>query len=371
MSNPSPNDSLSGSPEKETGQSRFHRERPSQNPGPARPFLRRRRHHRRRPPAPEPPPEPTPPSAVTSLNQLNPEELPEVEAESKLILAPSKRIVMEWSLVLTSQHIESTILFPFKQRWFLKVSATDYAHALEVIHLYLVENRHWGWVEEIPLRGKLFNWGTLYWALPTGLTYLLNTLAHDGLKPLGMMDSDQVLSAGQWWRVVSATFLHADIGHLASNLSLGLPLFGLAMGRYGIGWTLWAGLLAGICGNLLSLGLHPSDYASLGASGVVMGALGILSVYLLPWMKRGSLPTRIAFSALSASILIFVLTGLSPDPQVNISTHLGGFMGGIFWGVVLNRLPDKYIFHTLTNVVLTVAWFAFCSYCWWLAVEQP
>ena len=69
-------------------------------------------------------------------------------------------------------------------------------------------------------------------------------------------------------------------------------------------------------------------------------------------------------------VLIFILTGLSPDPQVNLSAHLGGFLGGIFAGFLLNKVPEKWILHTLTNVILTVLWFAICSYCWFLAIGE-
>ena len=369
-------DPLPGSSHEGSGQGHFQNPRPHRKISPRRftapdraERLRHPRFHQRRTrPAPK---QEEPILTIPDIRQLAPDDLPQIEEENKLILAPSKKIVMEWCLVLTSQKIESTILFPHKQRWFLMVKTEDYARSLEIIHLYLVENRNWGWSDDtFRMRGQLFNWGAFYWALPTGLTYLLNYLAHDGLKMHGLMDSDKILQDNEWWRMLTATFLHGDIGHLASNLSLGFPLFGLAMGRYGIGWTLLAATLAGLCGNLLSLLIHPTEYASLGASGVVMGVLGILSVYLMPLISKKNLPAKVGISAFSASVLIFILTGLSPDPQVNLSAHLGGFLGGIFAGFLLNKVPEKWILHKLTNVILTILWFAICSYCWATAIGQ-
>ena len=68
----------------------------------------------------------------------------------------------------------------------------------------------------------------------------------------GIMDSTLAVS-GQWWRIFSAMMLHADLGHLAENLAIGIVLFGLAMGRYGTGTGLFAAYLAGAGGNVASL----------------------------------------------------------------------------------------------------------------------
>ena len=72
----------------------------------------------------------------------------------------------------------------------------------------------------------------------------------------------------------------------------------------------------------------------------------------------------------AAAGFIFILTGLSPDPQVDIPAHFGGFLGGILAGIILNRLPSSYLHHTLTNVILTIFWFTLCSFCWWIAIEK-
>ena len=90
----------------------------------------------------------------------------------------------------------------------------------------------------------------------------------------------------------------------------------------------------------------------------------------MPLISKKNLPAKVGISAFSASVLIFILTGLSPDPQVNLSAHLGGFAGGILAGMLLNKVPEKWILHTLTNVILTVLWFAICSYCWFLAIGE-
>jgi len=308
---------------------------------------------------------------------INPVRRPDSDKKKKvvpdennaLIPAPNRHAVMEWSLVLTSQRMESTILHPDKGHWYLMVEKNIYDKAKETIHLYLFENRYWGKTYAIREPDQLFNWGSLYWVIPVAFVYLLNVLSLGRLNHCGLMDSDKVLLSGEWWRIITAQFIHADVGHLASNLTLGFPLLGVAMARFGIGWSLWTALCAGIAGNILSLLLHPAGHASLGASGVVMGVLGILSIFTLPLITKGTLPARVAFTALAASTMVFIMTGLSPDPQVNLSAHIGGYIGGICTGALLHKIPEFIQKHTLTNVLLTILWFAFCSFTWHLALS--
>src|ERR1700723_894413 len=90
--------------------------------------------------------------------------------------------------------------------------------------------------------------------------------------------------AGQWWRLLTAAFVHVGILHLATNMwclwnlgLLGEPLLG-PLGLVAVY------MVTGIAGNLLSLGInmYQRDYISVGAgaSGAVFGIAGILIVLL-------------------------------------------------------------------------------------------
>ena len=84
----------------------------------------------------------------------------------------------------------------------------------------------------------------------------------------GMMDGT-ALAHGEWWRLFTAIWLHADSAHLATNLVFGLLFLGLAMGRYGPGPGLRAAYLAGVGGNLATWSVYGESHRGLGASGVV------------------------------------------------------------------------------------------------------
>lgn len=169
-----------------------------------------------------------------------------------------------------------------------------------------------------------------------------------GFQAAGTMDSTAVLS-GQWWRIFTAIMLHADVAHLATNLSIGVVLFGLAMGRYGTGTGLLAAYLAGIAGNILSLFLNAKPFHGLGASGMVMGALGLLAAQsLLPGEhKRKSM--KYFVSGVAAGTMLFVLYGLSPG--TDLAAHFGGFVAGLLLGLTLVHAPAGFNQSVRVNVV--------------------
>ena len=51
------------------------------------------------------------------------------------------------------------------------------------------------------------------------------------LKDIGMNSSEGIFQNGEWWRIVTAITLHADLAHLSGNL-LGIALFTYLCCRY-------------------------------------------------------------------------------------------------------------------------------------------
>jgi membrane associated rhomboid family serine protease len=160
-----------------------------------------------------------------------------------------------------------------------------------------------------------------------------------------------VLADHQWWRLVTSTFVHSGIIHIATNMwclynlgLLGEPL----MGSFGV---VAAYLLTGVVGNLLSVALHPGavsgghvlDYGviSVGASGAVFGLAGVL----IPLLGSKLLPVdrtevaRLRRSVIYFAVLNFVI-GFGADAfkspiRIDNMAHLGGFLSGILLGVLL------------------------------------
>jgi len=268
--------------------------------------------------------------------------------------------------VLVSQGIESTIERALETGgWQLVVDGKDSQRALQTLRQWKVENRGPVWRQTLPWRGLVFDWRNLAWFLLLGLIFLLDETRDSSLTRAGMMDR-QAVWAGQWWRLFTAVTLHRDIAHLASNFTAGILLLGLAMGSFGSGVGLLAAYFAGVAGNLAGLFLYTGRHLSVGASGMIFGALGLLSGQMVGLLRAGFTPRQLAMRSVLSGFLFLVLFGLNPDSDV--IAHAGGFLAGVLFGALLafwpNRLSENMVANRLAEflcgflVILT----------WWRAL---
>jgi rhomboid protease GluP len=168
----------------------------------------------------------------------------------------------------------------------------------------------------------------------------------DQLLVWGANNGSLVMLHGEWWRLLTAAFVHVGIIHLATNMwclwnlgLLGEPLLG-PLGLVAVY------VLSGISGNLLSNALHPGitghpGIVGAGASGAVFGLCGVLIMLL----KSPLLPVspvevkRLRQSVINFAILNFVIGGSTwffhAGLQIDNMAHLGGFLCGLALGVPL------------------------------------
>ncbi len=151
-----------------------------------------------------------------------------------------------------------------------------------------------------------------------------------------------VLVLGQWWRLVTAMFVHIGFLHLATNMwclwnlgLLGEPLLG-APG------LIAAYLLTGFAGNLLSVATHPGLQANgadgvvgAGASGAIFGLAGVLILLLnsrylpLPEGERKALRKSVIWFAVLNFVLAFGVDMGHFSLRIDNMAHLGGFLAGL------------------------------------------
>jgi rhomboid protease GluP len=289
-----------------------------------------------------------------------------MDSASASIPVRSEQQAMDWSLVLASQGIEAAIEQEAETgQWRLLVSEADLARARQSIRLYLVENRDRRWRRELQFTGLLFDWRCLFWAAYLAIMFFFSETLPEDLRQAGCMDAAAVLN-GEWWRLLTATTLHADVGHLAANLTTGVVLAGLAMGAYGAGTALFALFGAGALGNLAVQLLHGPPHLSLGASGMVMGAMGLLSVHSVKqWRQEKA--ARFLGRSLMAGILLLVLFGLNPGTDV--LAHVGGFAGGCLIGTVLSLVPENWFNRRYWDGALAWLTGIWLAICWALALK--
>jgi rhomboid protease GluP len=286
----------------------------------------------------------------------------QIEPQAIRIPAHSKRQAMDWSLLLLSQGIESIIDHSDESGWGLVISSNEHQRALRLIKQYRLENLRWPWRRKIRQK-VLFDWGGLAWAALIVLIYKLDV---DGanLRGKGLMDSAAV-TRGEWWRLFTAMFLHADAGHLMANAGFGLVLLGLAMGVYGTGVGLLAALLAGAGGNAAAWLIDPG-HRSLGASGMVMGCLGLLAAQAIYTGHARPHALKSVIGGMAAGLMLFLLLGSSPG--TDLTAHAGGFLTGGLLGGILTVSP-RVAQSAIANIVAGALFSLIAVLTWWLALN--
>ena len=289
--------------------------------------------------------------------------LSEPAQDAATIRARSERQAMDWSLVLASQGIQPGIEFDAPTgSWYLLVEPSDHARAVASIRQYRVENRRFEWRQAVPGSDLTFHWGALLWVAVIAGIYSIQTSLERGL-----FDSDAV-ARGEWWRGFTAVWMHHDPGHLMMNALFGSVFLGLAMARFGPGLALLMGLISGAAGNYFGFVLRHSSHAAplytgLGSSGLVMGALGLLSAQFLPFWRQGHRGTKMAITGTATGAFLFLMLGT--DPSGDILAHAGGFGMGLFLGTLAVFVPSHH--QRIVDWVGGVLFLTFFFGTWYLA----
>jgi membrane associated rhomboid family serine protease len=245
------------------------------------------------------------------------------------------------------------------------VPAADSERAFKTLRQYRAENRSGPWQQPLKWPHAFFDWAAVVWAVALIIIYWWSERDVKVLNA-GIMDTSRVM-AGQWWRICTAITLHENLAHLAENLSIGVVLFGLAMGRFGTGVGLLAAFLAGVAGNVTSLTFNAKPFDGLGASGMVMGALGLLAAQSLRW-AGGKRDLKVMLGSVIAGVMLFVLFGLSPG--TDFAAHCGGFVGGLVLGAAMVYVPDKFLHGSKVNLVAIIVLTALITLAWRLAIRH-
>jgi membrane associated rhomboid family serine protease len=154
--------------------------------------------------------------------------------------------------------------------------------------------------------------------------------AHDQVGSLSVLD----LQRGQWWRLLTYGFVHANILHIGMNMYALFVLGPLMEKMWGRAPYLALYLLACIGGGAFAVVLTPSAYL-VGASGAICGLLGSMVTWLL--LNKAYLPPRVVQAwqrNIVTNLVLIVIVSLLPG--VSWAGHLGGGVTGAVVGVPLN-----------------------------------
>ncbi len=152
----------------------------------------------------------------------------------------------------------------------------------------------------------------------------------------GAIYPTNILENGEYWRLITATFMHFGFTHLLNNMIILIAAGNILEKAMGHWKYLLLYLLAGLGGSALSFAqmVHSGSYSVVaGASGAIFGIVGALLWVVI--VHRGH------YESLTGKGLLFMIAiclyyGIATGGVDNWG-HLGGLIGGFLLGILLYR----------------------------------
>jgi rhomboid protease GluP len=195
--------------------------------------------------------------------------------------------------------------------------------------------------------------GTIHAGKLGGLS-ILWSMDPDTVYRLGSSNGGSVLVLHEWYRLVTAMFLHIGLIHIGFNMMVLLDIGPVVEELYGSARYLFIYILTGVVGFAMSMFFHPA----VGASGALMGLLGVL---IAVTGKRGNIEAKALRSRLISWVIsVFALGFFIGADNVG---HFGGLATGFILGkVMVDRLPvnsaernRSYLLGWLAGIVTVAA----------------
>jgi membrane associated rhomboid family serine protease len=160
------------------------------------------------------------------------------------------------------------------------------------------------------------------------LVYLVTVYQGAGIgRPGGKLFLDGALIGaaidvqGEWYRLVTAMFLHGSLLHLLFNM-LALYWLGTIVEQALGTWRfLLIYFVSGIAGSAGALALSGPFEVTVGASGAIYGIMGALLV--LEYRATGT------FAGQALALIVVNLAITFAIPNISVGGHLGGLAGGV------------------------------------------
>lgn len=172
------------------------------------------------------------------------------------------------------------------------------------------------------------------------------------LLEMGALSSPHV-AKGEFWRLLSAPFLHASDDHIIGNMAM-LFVLGLACEHaFGSPQFLFLFVVAAIGGSCASLLHHKT---SVGASGAIFGLAGALIALFRRHRSKLQLRDRRIGFVINVWAVYQIGVGIL-SPHIDNLSHLGGFGTGIVLGALMPpaMLHDREAFGRRLSVIVLLA----------------
>ncbi len=245
--------------------------------------------------------------------------------------------------------------------WSIQVRKADAEKAFSIMGEHLAENQTWKPGEDAePVRQKTYAgfWISIVLISAYAAAAMIDAPPH-AIRSFG--SSASRVMDGQYYRTITALFLHANVGHLAGNI-IGMAVFGTAVCRtagWGVGLLII--LLSGGIGNLMNAFLYKAGHVSIGASTSVFGSIGYLSGFSFLDKSRQPGGRRRAWLSIGGGLALLAFIG--SGEYTDVMAHFLGFSVGIIfaapysvWGSLLKKKAVQVMCIVFTLVIIGGSW---------------
>lgn len=194
------------------------------------------------------------------------------------------------------------------------------------------------------------------------INVLLFLLTSSGILDINhFFVSTTSLQAGEYYRVITAAFMHANIYHILCNM-YSLYILGSQLEQVlGKIKFIIVYLASAVFGCLMSAGVSAvtgSNIASVGASGAIFGLMGCLLYFGYHYrLYLGN----VLFAQLIPVIILNLGLGFML-PGIDNFAHIGGLVGGLFTGMVVGIEGKTEKSDTINGIIVSLILVAFLCY---------
>jgi rhomboid protease GluP len=147
-----------------------------------------------------------------------------------------------------------------------------------------------------------------------------------GVLELMGWKNNALIYNGEYWRLLTAMFLHGGLLHIVFN-GFALYVLGPEAERiYGVPRFLAIYFVAGLAGGIASYVFSPHN--SVGASGAIFGLIGCLAIFFATARDMLGDVGKRQLQGMIGIILINIIIGLSASNTIDNYAHMGGLVGG-------------------------------------------
>jgi len=298
---------------------------------------------------------------------INTDDLPEIH----IITVPDHLSLETYSLVLSALNIPHRNKIGAANTLELHIPASHKERALYEIASYVEENKNWP--SPAPSASTFSPSFKAMSFLVIGALVFIYSISGDWHPESlwfkrGAGDSTAILQAGEYYRLVTALMLHADIVHLMGNCFLGGFLLHFYFKSNGNGLGLFAMLTTATLANYINVLAHGPGHNFVGFSTAVFSVIGILCTS--GYSRSTSIINLRLFMPIMAGLALLALLG-SGGARTDLGAHFFGFTTGLIAGLLLRTQKAKTIRNStvkqfiLTILTCSVAWIS-----WIIAFSQ-